>query len=174
MPESNFIDYVKLYCRSGSGGGGSAHLLQEKFRPKGGPDGGDGGRGGHVKIIGNKQLWTLLHLRYTKHIYAKDGTFGSKNLCTGAFGEDAVLEVPLGTVVKDAETFKVIAEITEDKEEKILLPGGRGGKGNHFFKTATHQTPRFSQPGEPGIEKTLILELKLLADVGLVGFPNAG
>src|SRR3989339_677778 len=174
MSQTNFVDYVKVFLRSGSGGGGSTHFRREKFIPKGGPDGGNGGRGGHVILKGNEQLWTLLHLKYQKHIFAGNGVSGSGALSTGADGEDVVIEVPLGTVVKDGETGDEIMEITEHDEEKILMPGGRGGMGNAHFKTATHQTPRFSQPGEEGIEGWRVLELKLLADVGLVGFPNAG
>lgn len=171
---SNFVDYVKICCRSGNGGAGSAHLHREKFIAMGGPDGGDGGRGGHVIIRGNAQLWTLLHLKYKKHIFAKDGVNGAKNDRTGGDGEDAFIEVPLGTIIRDAETGEQQLEITEDGQEYILTRGGRGGHGNSFFKTATNQTPRFAQPGEPGREEWKILELKVLADVGLVGFPNAG
>ncbi len=174
MSQTNFVDYVKVFLRSGNGGAGSTHFRREKFVPKGGPDGGNGGRGGHIILRGNEQLWTLLHLKYQKHIFAGNGVSGSGALSTGADGEDVVIEVPLGTVVKDGETGEEIMEITEPGEEKILMSGGRGGMGNTHFKTATHQTPRFSQPGEEGIEGWRILELKLLADVGLVGFPNAG
>ncbi|MGD9992890.1 MAG: GTPase ObgE [Salinivirgaceae bacterium] len=174
MSQSNFVDYVKIFARSGSGGEGSAHFRREKYIPKGGPDGGDGGRGGHIILKGNAQLWTLLHLKYRKHIFAGNGTSGSGALKTGAEGDDVIIEVPLGTVVKDAETFEELFEITEDGEERILMPGGRGGLGNNHFKTATNQTPRFAQPGEDGEEGWIVLELKLLADVGLVGFPNAG
>ncbi|MDD5569937.1 MAG: GTPase ObgE [Bacteroidales bacterium] len=174
MGESNFIDYVKIFCKSGKGGAGSVHLRHEKSKPRGGPDGGNGGRGGHVVIKGNKQLWTLLHLKYTKHIIAKDGEKGSSNLCTGADGNDALIEVPLGTIIKNFETKETELEITEDGEVKVMMSGGRGGMGNHHFKTSTHQTPRFAQPGEQGTEGWKIFELKLLADVGLVGFPNAG
>ncbi|MGE4287349.1 MAG: GTPase ObgE [Salinivirgaceae bacterium] len=174
MSQSNFVDYVKIFARSGSGGAGSAHFRREKYIPKGGPDGGDGGRGGHIILKGNAQLWTLLHLKYRKHIFAGNGTSGSGALKTGAEGDDVIIEVPLGTVVKDAETFEELFEITEEGEERILMPGGRGGLGNNHFKTATNQTPRFAQPGEEGEEGWVILELKLLADVGLVGFPNAG
>ncbi len=171
---SNFVDYVKIHLKSGKGGAGSAHLHREKYIPKGGPDGGDGGRGGHVIVRGNGQYWTLLHLKYRKHIKAGAGANGSKNQSTGGQGQDEVLEVPLGTVAKDGETGEVLFEITEEGEEKILMPGGRGGLGNVHFKSATFQTPRFAQPGEPSQEGWRILELKVLADVGLVGFPNAG
>lgn len=171
---SNFVDYVKICCRSGKGGAGSAHLHRDKHTAKGGPDGGDGGRGGHVIVKGNAQLWTMLHLKYRKHIMAGDGDSGGSALSTGKTGRDEILEVPLGTIARDAETGEVIFEITKDGETKILTPGGRGGLGNWHFKTSTHQTPRYAQPGEPGQEHWNILELKLLADVGLVGFPNAG
>ncbi len=174
MAASNFVDYVKLFCRSGNGGGGSAHLRRDKLTAKGGPDGGDGGRGGHVILVGNEQLWTLLHLKYRKHIFADNGDFGKDANKTGADGEDKILEVPIGTVAKDAETGEVLFEITRHGEEKILVQGGRGGLGNTHFKSPTNQTPRYAQPGEEGSEGWKILELKLLADVGLVGFPNAG
>ncbi|RYY37388.1 MAG: GTPase ObgE [Sphingobacteriaceae bacterium] len=171
---SNFVDYVKICCRSGHGGAGSAHLHRDKLTAKGGPDGGDGGRGGHVIIKGNAQLWTLLHLKYRKHVIAGDGERGGSARCTGKTGRDEILEVPLGTIAKDAETGEILFEITHDGETKVLTPGGRGGLGNEHFKTPTQQTPRFAQPGEPGLEVWNILELKILADVGLVGFPNAG
>ncbi|MDB5112020.1 MAG: obgE [Mucilaginibacter sp.] len=171
---SNFVDYVKICCRSGHGGAGSAHLHRDKFTATGGPDGGDGGRGGHVIVKGNAQLWTLLHLKFRKHVIAGDGDSGGSSLSTGKTGRDEILEVPLGTIARDAETGEVLFEINQDGETKILTGGGRGGLGNWHFKTATKQTPRFAQPGEEGQEVWNILELKLLADVGLVGFPNAG
>lgn len=174
MAGSNFVDYVKIYCRSGNGGPGSAHLRREKFMPKGGPDGGDGGRGGHVILKGNSQMWTLLHLRYKRHIFAGNGGPGGQQLSTGADGKDVVIEVPLGTIAKKESTGEILFEITGHDEEMILARGGRGGLGNNHFKSATNQTPRYAQPGEPGIEDSFILELKILADVGLVGFPNAG
>lgn len=174
MASSNFIDYVKICCRSGAGGAGSPHLRREKHVPKGGPDGGDGGRGGHIILRGNTQLWTLLHLKYKKHVIATPGGKGEGGERTGANGEDVILEVPMGTIARDAESGAFIMEITEDGQEAILTPGGRGGWGNVNFKTPTHQTPREAQPGEPGTEQWIILELKILADVGLVGFPNAG
>lgn len=174
MASDNFVDYVKIHTKSGNGGGGSTHFRREKYIPKGGPDGGDGGRGGHVILRGNKQLWTLLHLKFKKHIKAGHGAHGSGNLKTGAQGKDVVVEVPLGTVARDGETNEVLFEITDDGEEKILQKGGRGGWGNNHFKSSTNQTPRYAQPGESGQEGWKILELKLLADVGLVGFPNAG
>ena len=170
----NFIDYVKIFFRSGNGGAGSAHLARIAMNPKGGPDGGDGGRGGHIILRGNAQLWTLLHLKYAKHILAENGEAGGKNQCFGKDGADVYVDVPLGTIVKDAETNEQVAEVIEDKQEIILLKGGRGGLGNVHFKTAVRQTPRFAQPGESGLERWMILELKVLADVGLVGFPNAG
>lgn len=174
MPDSNFIDYVKIFCASGNGGDGSMHLRREKYIPKGGPDGGDGGRGGHIILRGNPQYWTLIHLKYRKHIKAEHGEAGSGNLCKGKNGKDIILDVPLGTLVRDAETGEKLLEVVEPGEEKILLKGGRGGLGNAYFKSATNQTPRYAQPGEPGSEGWFILELKVLADVGLVGFPNAG
>ncbi len=174
MAEQNFVDYVKINCRSGKGGAGSAHLRREKYNPKGGPDGGDGGRGGHIILRGNRNVWTLLTLKYRKHVKAGHGEPGRSNNRFGANGEDVILDVPLGTVAKDAETEEIEFEITEHGEEKILLAGGRGGLGNSNFKSSTNQTPRYAQPGEPGQEAWKVLELKVLADVGLVGFPNAG
>lgn len=174
MAESNFVDYVKIHCESGNGGAGSAHLRREKFVPKGGPDGGDGGRGGHIILRGNQHMWTLLHLKYQKHIKAGHGEPGGKQRSTGADGEDIILEVPLGTIAKDAESGEFLFEITQHGETQVLMKGGRGGLGNDHFKSATMQTPRFAQPGEPGEEGWKILELKVLADVGLVGFPSSG
>lgn len=174
MASSNFIDYVKINCRSGKGGAGSRHFYRAKYVPKGGPDGGDGGRGGHIILKGNRNLWTLLHLKYKRHIFATNGQPGSGGRSFGSDGVDQIIEVPIGTVVYDAETGKYLTEVTAHDQQIKLLKGGRGGKGNWHFKSATNQTPRYAQPGEPAIEKTLILELKLLADVGLVGFPNAG
>ena len=174
MPESNFVDYVKIVCRSGKGGSGSVHFRREKYIPKGGPDGGDGGRGGHVYLRANRHFWTLLHLKYERHIIATPGEGGSAKRSTGKNGEDRIIEAPCGTVAFDAETGEFICDVTEDGQIIRLLKGGRGGKGNNHFKTATNQAPRFAQPGEPGQERTIILQLKLLADVGLVGFPNAG
>ena len=174
MAETNFVDYVKIYCRSGKGGRGSTHFRREKYIPKGGPDGGDGGRGGHIYIRANRNYWTLLHLRYDRHIIATPGMGGSGKRSPGADGEDRVIEVPVGTVVYDAETGEFIMDMKEDGQEAILLRGGRGGKGNTHFKTSTNQAPRYAQPGEPAEERTIILQLKMLADVGLVGLPNAG
>ena len=174
MANSNFVDYVKMFLASGNGGNGSMHLHREKYVPKGGPDGGDGGRGGHIILRGNSQFWTLIHLKYKKHIRAEEGESGSGSLRHGRNGKDIYLDVPLGTVAKDAETGEVLFEVTEHGEEKIIVKGGRGGLGNANFKTSTNQTPRYAQPGELGVEGWFILELKILADVGLVGFPNAG
>ncbi len=171
---SNFVDYVKICCRSGKGGAGSAHLHRDKHTATGGPDGGDGGRGGHIILKGNAQFWTLLHLKYRKHIIAENGGDGGSGQKSGKQGKDEILEVPLGTIARDAETGEVLFEITEDGETKVLTAGGRGGLGNWHFKTPTQQTPRFAQPGETGKEEWMVLELKVLADVGLVGFPNAG
>ena len=174
MAESNFIDYVTIFCKSGKGGAGSAHLRREKFVPKGGPDGGDGGRGGHIILEGVRNKWTLLHLKYQKHFKAGNGQPGGRQRMTGADGKDIVLEVPLGTIVKDSATGGFLFEITKHKEQKVLMPGGRGGLGNWHFKSSVNQTPRYAQPGEPGEEGWKILELKVLADVGLVGFPSSG
>src|SRR5690554_257977 len=174
MSNSNFVDYVKIHCESGSGGPGSKHLFRDKRTAKGGPDGGDGGRGGHIILRGNAQLWTLLHFKYKKHIKAEHGGSGGKQTSTGKSGADADLEVPLGTIGKDPETGETLVEITEDGQEFVLMEGGRGGQGNVHFKSSTHQTPQYAQPGEEGEEGWKLLELKVLADVGLVGFPNAG
>ena len=174
MSESNFVDYVKIFCRSGAGGNGSTHLHRDKLTMKGGPDGGDGGRGGHIIIRANSQLWTLIHLKFSRHIFAGDAGSGSQSRSTGFDGEDKVVEVPLGTIARDAETGEVIFDVTEDGEEKILVQGGRGGQGNWHFRSSTNQTPRFAQTGGERVERAVILELKVLADVGLVGFPSVG
>ncbi|MBK7215044.1 MAG: GTPase ObgE [Bacteroidales bacterium] len=174
MASSNFVDYIKIYVRSGKGGAGSAHFHRSKANPRGGPDGGDGGRGGHIIVKGNSQLWTLLHLRYTRHVIAGEGGSGSSALKTGAQGKDQIIEVPLGTVIRDAETGDIVCEVTAHEEEHIILAGGRGGLGNDHFKSPTNQAPKFAQPGEPLKEAYFVFELKILADVGLVGFPNAG
>jgi GTP-binding protein len=174
MPQSNFVDYIKMFLRSGKGGSGSVHLHREKYVAKGGPDGGNGGNGGNIILRGNKQYWTLIHLRFQRHVFAGNGENGSGALSTGANGKDMIIDVPLGIVAKNAETMEILCEITEDGEQKILLKGGRGGMGNAFFKSAVNQTPRYAQPGEESEEGWYVLELKLLADVGLVGFPNAG
>lgn len=174
MAEQNFIDYVKIFCKSGAGGAGSRHFHRDRFNPRGGPDGGDGGEGGSIILRGNAQLWTLLHLKYRKHVLAGNGQPGGSANRTGASGEDVILEVPLGTVARDAETDVVDFEILDDQETHVLVAGGRGGLGNTHFKSSTNQAPRYAQPGEPSVEAWKILELKLLADVGLVGFPNAG
>lgn len=174
MAESNFIDYVKIYCRSGKGGRGSTHFRREKYIPKGGPDGGDGGRGGHIYIRANGNYWTLLHLRYDRHIMATSGGAGSAKRSTGADGQDRIIDVPVGTVVYDADTGEFIMDLSRDGQIEMLLKGGRGGRGNTHFKTSTNQAPRYAQPGEPAQERTVIMQLKMLADVGLVGFPNAG
>lgn len=174
MEKSNFVDQIKIFCRSGHGGAGSKHFMRNKLTAMGGPDGGDGGRGAHIILKGNAQLWTLLHLRYYKNILAENGENGSKNNSTGRFGKDIIIEVPLGTIARDEETGEKVVEILEHGQEEILVRGGRGGLGNSNFKTATNQAPQYAQPGEPGSEGIKILELKVLADVGLVGFPNAG
>ncbi|MGB1988058.1 MAG: GTPase ObgE [Flavobacteriales bacterium] len=174
VKNSNFVDYVKIFCRSGKGGAGSAHFLRDRNTAKGGPDGGDGGRGGHIIIQGNDQMWTLLHLKYQKHLFAEHGGSGSGNKKIGKDGQSKTLQVPLGTVAKNAETGEILFEITEHQEEQILLEGGKGGRGNVHFKSPTNQTPRYAQPGMDSLEGWFILELKILADVGLVGFPNAG
>lgn len=174
MAESNFIDYVKILCRSGKGGAGSRHFYRAKYVPKGGPDGGDGGRGGHIILKGNRNMWTLLPLKYRRHIFAGNGQSGSGGRSFGKDGDDVVVEVPCGTVVFDAETGEYLCEVTDDGQEVKLLRGGRGGLGNWHFKSATNRTPRYAQPGEPAVERSVVLELKMLADVGLVGFPNAG
>jgi GTP-binding protein len=174
MTEGNFVDYIKVYASSGKGGRGSAHLHREKFITKGGPDGGDGGRGGHIILRGNKDMWTLFHLKFKKHFRAEQGGDGSKSRSTGKDGTDIYVDVPLGTIVRDSETAEIIFEITENGEEKILLEGGMGGRGNWHFKSSTNQTPRYAQPGIDGLEGWFQIELKILADVGLVGFPNAG
>lgn len=174
MASSNFVDHVRIFCTSGNGGAGSMHFRREKYIPKGGPDGGDGGRGGDIIMRGNSQMWTLLHLRYKRHMRAEHGRSGSKQRSTGASGKDIIIEVPLGTIARDLETNEIMGEITEDGQTKILLKGGRGGLGNDHFKNSVNQTPNYAQPGEDGLEEAIVFELKILADVGLVGFPNAG
>ncbi|MDY3979834.1 MAG: GTPase ObgE [Tidjanibacter sp.] len=174
MPSSNFVDYIKIFCRSGAGGAGSSHFRREKFVAFGGPDGGDGGQGGSVVLRGNSQYWTLIHLKYARHIFAESGAPGGGQRLSGKSAADQIIEVPLGTVARSADTDEIVGEVTTDGEELVLLQGGRGGQGNWHFKTATNQAPRYAQPGESGLEGTFVLELKVLADVGLVGFPNAG
>lgn len=174
MATSNFVDYVKIYCRSGKGGSGSVHFRREKYLPKGGPDGGDGGKGGDIIMVGNAQMWTLLHLRYTRHLRAENGMPGSGQRSSGVSGKDIIIEVPLGTIARDPDTNDMLGEITEDGQLVVLLKGGRGGLGNDHFKTSTNQAPQYAQPGEESIDAFIIFELKVLADVGLVGFPNAG
>ena len=174
MAGSNFVDYVKIYCRSGNGGPGSAHFRREKFVEYGGPDGGDGGRGGHIIVKANPHMWTLLHLRYTRHLFAEHGESGGRQKSFGADGKDLEIEVPLGTVIRNAETREIICEVTKEGESQVILEGGKGGLGNDHFKTSTNQAPKYAQPGIPGVEMPVIMELKVLADVGLVGFPNAG
>ena len=174
MATSNFVDYVKIYCRSGKGGSGSVHFRREKYLPKGGPDGGDGGKGGDIIMVGNAQMWTLLHLRYTRHLRAENGMPGGGQRSSGVSGKDIIIEVPLGTIARDADTNDMLGEITEDGQQLVLLKGGRGGLGNDHFKTSTNQAPQYAQPGEESDELFIIFELKILADVGLVGFPNAG
>ena len=174
MATSNFVDYVKIFCKSGNGGAGSSHFRREKYLPKGGPDGGDGGKGGDIVMVSNAQMWTLLHLRYTRHLRADHGQSGGKQRSTGANGKDIIIQVPLGTIAKDPETGVVLGEITETDKKVVLLKGGRGGWGNDHFKTSVNQAPEYAQPGEPGFESFIVFELKILADVGLVGFPNAG
>ncbi|MBN2615003.1 MAG: GTPase ObgE [Bacteroidales bacterium] len=174
MASSNFVDYVKIYCRSGNGGPGSAHFRREKYLPKGGPDGGDGGKGGDIVVVGNPHKWTLLHLRYTRHLRADNGESGGAQTSTGASGKDILIEVPLGTVMRDGSTGEQLGEIVEEGQKLVLLQGGRGGQGNDHFKSSTNQAPKYAQPGEPGVEAEVVFELKVLADIGLVGFPNAG
>lgn len=174
MADTNFVDYVRIFCRSGKGGSGSMHMRREKYIPKGGPDGGDGGRGGHIILRPNSNMWTLLHLKWQRHLFAGDGASGSGNQSSGAEGADKIIDVPLGTIARDAETGEVLCEITDLDSEVVLVTGGKGGRGNVHFKSSTNQTPRYAQPGEPRVEVAVILELKVLADVGLVGFPSAG